>query len=90
MMDELARAFPDVVWQGVVSRLWTGEKDLREYREKYDLSIPVSIDTTNKAFIRFGVKNYPTLILFENGNEVERIEVFDSKNSVMKQVELFK
>ena len=72
-INRLAQQNPHIHWHGIVSRLWTGEKDLAEYRKKFAVSHPVAIDQRNEWFYRFGVNDFPTLVIIEKGKEVYRL-----------------
>ncbi|WP_343806365.1 TlpA family protein disulfide reductase [Marinobacterium maritimum] len=70
--NKLVRKYDSVNWVLVVSRLWTAQSDLDDYVQKYDIPIKGLIDTSNKAFVNYNVKHYPTLIVFKGGKEVHR------------------
>lgn len=78
-VNKLHQQFPQVNWLGVVSRLWTGEKELAEYKQKFKVSYPSSIDDTNEMFFNYGVKDFPTLIVINKGKEVFRTNHVDAK-----------
>ncbi|WP_346838593.1 redoxin domain-containing protein [Microbulbifer sp. SAOS-129_SWC] len=72
---ELARLrnnYPQVQWRTVLSRLWTTDKDLQAYRKKYAVSGALDIDASNRLFLHYGVRNYPTLVLIRDGKELYR------------------
>ncbi|WP_193165684.1 redoxin domain-containing protein [Microbulbifer hainanensis] len=72
---ELARLrnkYPQVEWRTVLSRLWTTDKDLQAYRKKYAVSGALDIDASNRLFMHYGVRNYPTLVLIRDGKELYR------------------
>ncbi|MFV0277676.1 MAG: TlpA family protein disulfide reductase [Parahaliea sp.] len=73
---------PDIAWQGLVSRLWTADQDLREYRKKYGVEHPIDIDRSNRLFHHYGVSELPQLILVKNGRVVARVSEFDSAEAV--------
>ncbi|WP_170069335.1 TlpA family protein disulfide reductase [Marinobacterium halophilum] len=70
--NKLASKYNSVNWMLVVSRLWTVQSDLDDYIKKYDIRITSLIDTSNTAFVKYNIKNYPTLVVFKNGEEVHR------------------
>ncbi|ARN73784.1 hypothetical protein BST96_06455 [Oceanicoccus sagamiensis] len=72
-INRLAKANPHIRWQGIVSRLWTGEKDLAEYRKKFAVTLPLAIDQRNSWFYRYRVNQFPTLIVIQQGREVYRV-----------------
>ena len=72
-VNQLAKQFPDIKWQGVISRLWTGEKDLRDYKKKYKISHPVAVDNSNGLFNQFEVQDFPTLLIVKDGKVLHRV-----------------
>jgi len=64
-----------VRWLGVASGLWATPSDLREYRTKYRLTIPLTLDESGALFRQFNVANTPTLIVADaHGKIVQRID----------------
>ncbi len=88
-VNTLYRKFPQYNWVGVASRLWTGEKELDEYKEKYRVLHPIAIDTSNGVFFRYGVKDFPTLILVENGKEILRVKKFNNLNQLSGELKQY-
>lgn len=70
--NKLQNKYQDIKWLVVVSNLWTGDADLAEYKNKYQLSADSYIDKDNGNFVKFGVKDFPTLVLLEEGAEQYR------------------
>ena len=66
-INQLQQSFPELHWFGVVSHLWTGEDELQEYINKFNVPYPVAIDSMGDVFFTHGVKRYPTVILFKDG-----------------------
>lgn len=85
----LYRKFPNYNWIGVVSRLWTGEKELNKYIKKYTIKHPVAIDTENKVFYQYGVKNFPTLIVLHQGKEVLRLTNFNKRKDLITELKQY-
>jgi len=84
-INKVYRKFPQFNWVGIASRLWTEEKELEKYKLKYDIFHPLQIDVTNKLFFDYHVKNFPTLVLLKDGEEIDRISSFkDKKNLIDK------
>ena len=73
-MNDVVKQHPDIIWHGIISRLWTSEKDVAEYRDKFSIDHDLHIDQRNEWFYRYGVKKFPTLVLVENGKEIYRVE----------------
>lgn len=64
-----------VRWLGVASGLWATPDDLKEYRTKYKVDIPLTLDESGALFRQFGVSNTPTMIVVDtNGKIVRRLE----------------
>jgi hypothetical protein len=62
-------------WLGVASGLWATPKDLQEYRTKYNVGIPLTLDESGTLFREFGVSNTPTIIVADaQGSIVRRVE----------------
>jgi len=83
-INSLYTQYPKLNWQGIATRLWTGDKELQDYKKKFDVTHPISIDKTNKIFLNFKVKRFPTLILIKNGNELARIDDFNNQKELEK------
>ncbi len=72
-INELAENYPQIGWKIVSSRLWTGEQEVREYINKYQIKIPMTLDTQNTVFMAHSIRDFPTLVIFKNGKEVGRM-----------------
>lgn len=83
-VNELFQKANHVNWIGVISHLWTGEKEMEEYREKYNIPYFMMVDSQDQEFVRFNVKDYPTLILLNEGKEVYRTSDFSEPESLTK------
>lgn len=73
-VNTLAAQYPNINWVGVVTRLWTEDKDVAEYRKKFDVQHSLTIDNTNAVFLAYNVKDIPTLILLDKGKEIFRTQ----------------
>lgn len=82
----LAAQYPQINWVGVVTRLWTEEKDVAEYRKKFKVQHSLTIDNTNAVFLAYNVKDFPTLILLDKGKEVFRARHID-RSKVSSQLQ---
>lgn len=83
-VNELFQKANHVNWIGIISHLWTGEKEMEEYREKYNIPYFMMVDSQDQEFVRFNVKDYPTLILLNEGKEVYRTSDFSEPESLTK------
>ncbi len=71
---------PHVRWLGVASGLWATAEDLQEYRKKYAIGIPLSLDESGNMFREFGVNNTPVMIVADaRGTIIHRIETDQSQ-----------
>ncbi len=80
---------PQINWHGIVSRLWTGNKELNAYREKHHIQHPLVIDTSGDVFLKYGVKRVPTLILTRNGKEIFRETDFSHTAALTDRIKAF-
>ncbi|PCK07401.1 MAG: hypothetical protein COA42_14410 [Alteromonadaceae bacterium] len=84
--NKLQHEQPQITWQTVVSRLWTGDSELAQYKTRHQLKMPASIDPSNTVFERFKVQDFPTLILFNDGKEITRATKMNSYNELLKEI----
>jgi thiol-disulfide isomerase/thioredoxin len=85
-INELFQKATHLNWLGVISHLWTGEKEMDEYREKYQIPYFMMVDSQDQEFVRFNVKDYPTLILLKDGKEIYRTSDFSEPEFLTKTV----
>ncbi len=65
-------------WLGVASGLWATPPDLREYRLKYHVNIPLALDESGALFRAFNVNAVPVVLVADgSGRIVRRIEAAD-------------
>ena len=66
---------PRVRWLGIASGLWANTADLRQYRRKNEVTIPLTLDSSGELFRAFRVNDVPTVLIADaNGRIVRRIE----------------
>jgi len=75
-VNSLSERAKEFKWTGVISRLWTGDKELKKYKEKYNIKYPLAIDVNDQEYRKYKVKEFPTVIVFKNGKEVFRTSDF--------------
>ncbi|WP_102794891.1 TlpA family protein disulfide reductase [Bowmanella denitrificans] len=80
--NKLADAHPKVNSLGIVSRLWTEQKDLDEYRDKFSVAHELAIDSSLDAAIGFGINQLPTLVIIKDGQEIYRQQDFMQSNDL--------
>jgi peroxiredoxin len=69
---ELLKRDHHVRWLGVASGLWASPNDMREYREKYKVTIPLTLDESGTLFREFRVTDTPTLVLADSQGRIVR------------------
>lgn len=87
--SRLHKDYPDLNWIGITSRLWTGDKELQEYKNKYQIEYSLIIDASDQEFIKYNVKNFPTLILLQKGKEIFRTSDFSNSSKLSNTVKDF-
>ena len=66
---------PRVRWLGIASGLWANTDDLRQYRTKNEVTIPLTLDSSGELFRAFRVNDVPTVLIADaHGRIVRRIE----------------
>jgi peroxiredoxin len=66
-------------WLGIASGIWASKKDVRDYRSKYRVTIPLTLDESGELFRAFRVMNVPTLVIIDaQGRVARRIEAGDA------------
>jgi thiol-disulfide isomerase/thioredoxin len=85
----LYKDHPELNWIGIASRLWTGDKELKEYKNKYKIEYSLFIDISDQEFIKYKVKKFPSLILLQEGEEVFRTSNFSDSNKISSVIKNF-
>jgi peroxiredoxin len=60
-------------WLGIASGLWATPEDLREYRTKYGVRIPVSLDASGDLFRAFNVTEVPAALIADGRGRILRM-----------------
>ncbi|NHI01562.1 thioredoxin family protein [Oceanimonas sp. MB9] len=81
-LNELVKQLPEEPWQGVVNHLWTDDKALSEFVEKYQMTIPFHIDRHGVLFNEFGVRDLPVLLKLRDGKVIATVTDFSSVAAV--------
>jgi peroxiredoxin len=64
-----------VRWLGIASGLWATQDDLREYRDTYHVTLPLTLDESGELFRSFDVRSVPTVVITDrDGRIIRRIE----------------
>lgn len=77
---------PAANWQVLVNHLWTDDKAVAEFRDKYQLTMPVQIDSYGVLFQHFNVRHIPQLLHIIDGKVVQRIDDVSDVAAVSKQL----
>jgi len=88
-INDLSLEHKELGWRVLTSHLWTGNKDISDYIDKFKVQQPVYVDVKGDAFFTFKVKSMPTLILLHKGKVWARskdVNQFD--NLVQRFVQL--
>lgn len=68
----------EVRWLGIASGLWATPEDLRDYRSKYGVSIPLALDESGALFRSFSVNEVPSaLIVDQRGRILRRVDALN-------------
>jgi len=59
-------------WLGIASGLWATPDDLRDYRNKYGVSIPLSLDESGALFRAFNVNQVPAALIADGNGRILR------------------
>ena len=62
----------DVRWLGIASGLWATPQDLREYRTKYHVDIPLALDASGALFRSFSVTEVPAALIADGDGRIMR------------------
>ncbi len=62
----------DVRWLGIAMGLWASKDDLLEYRKKYGVGIPLSLDASGALFREFNVTEVPVVLAVDKTGRILR------------------
>jgi thiol-disulfide isomerase/thioredoxin len=65
-------AEPHIRWLGIASGLWANRDDLQEYRVKYQVRIPLTLDESGREFRAFRVNDVPTILVADASGKILR------------------
>lgn len=85
-VNQLTMQFDKIQWQGIISRLWTGNPELASYIKKYQIKYPMVIDASNSVFHHYKVKDLPTLVIIKNGKLLFKTSDFSDLKFIKKQL----
>ena len=85
-VNHLTQEFENIAWQGIISRLWTGQPELTRYVKKYQIKHPIVIDASNNLFHQYQVKDLPTLVMLKNGEILFKTSDFSDSKLIEKKL----
>ncbi len=77
-------------WCGPCQILLPVIDDLGEHYQNSVIISKLEVDSNSDLALKLGVRSVPTLILFKNGNEVDRISGVRSKSELTRWIDKFK
>lgn len=77
-LSQLAAQLPGPPLKVIVNHLWTDDKAVTEFTQKYRLTLPVSIDQHGVLFRQFNVRRLPTLVQIKDGKVVTATTRFNN------------
>ncbi|WP_444997841.1 TlpA family protein disulfide reductase [Aliikangiella sp. IMCC44359] len=85
-MNSLKQKNNNLNIKGVISRLWTEEKDVLEFKNKNQIKYPLFLDKSNQTFLHYKVNKLPTLLVLNKGQVVLRVQDFAERVEVEKML----
>lgn len=86
ILNRIHKQYPKLALQSYVTHLWTEPADVKTYQEKFSITYPVHIDSNNVVARQLKSSQYPSLLLFNNGKEVNRFEKFTQEEVILGAV----
>lgn len=81
-LNQLAAKLPAPPLKVIVNHLWTDDKAVAEFKDKYLLTLPVSIDEHGVLFRQFNVRNLPLLLQIKDGKVLTTVTDFKQQSEV--------
>jgi hypothetical protein len=75
-LNQLATKLPGPPLKVIVNHLWTDDKAVAEFKDKYQLNLPVSIDEYGVLFRQFNVRSLPVLLQIKDGKVLTTVTDF--------------
>jgi thiol-disulfide isomerase/thioredoxin len=75
-LNQLAAKLPGPPLKVIVNHLWTDDKAVAEFKDKYQLKLPVRIDEHGVLFRQFNVRNLPLLLKIKDGKVLTTVTDF--------------
>lgn len=81
-LNQMAAKLPAPPLKVIVNHLWTDDKAVAEFKDKYQLKLPVSIDEHGVLFRQFNVRNLPLLLQIKDGKVLTTVTDFKQQSEV--------
>ena len=81
-LNQLAAKLPGPQLKVIVNHLWTDDKAVAEFKDNYQLKLPVSIDEHGVLFRQFNVRNLPLLLKIKDGKVLTTVTDFNQPGEV--------
>ncbi|MCS4305715.1 thiol-disulfide isomerase/thioredoxin [Rheinheimera pacifica] len=75
-LNQLAAKLPGPPLKVIVNHLWTDDKAVAEFKDKYQLNLPISIDEHGVLFRQFNVRSLPVLLQIKDGKVLTTVTDF--------------
>lgn len=75
-LNQLAAKLPGPPLKVIVNHLWTDDKAVTEFKDKYQLNLPISIDEYGVLFRQFNVRSLPVLLQIKDGKVLTTVTDF--------------
>lgn len=85
----LHQQYPQISLQAYVTHLWTEPADVAEYRKKFAITYPLTLDQDNARLQQFQANDFPTLIILKNGREITRLTQFEKPDIALEKIQSF-
>ncbi|CAB1275643.1 TlpA family protein disulfide reductase [Candidatus Nitrosacidococcus tergens] len=86
LVNNLATEYPNINWLGVVSDLWTEDKDVADYKKLYKIPFNIEIDQDNQLFYQYHIEHLGTLILIKDGKILAEINDFEHPEKIQARL----
>jgi peroxiredoxin len=71
---------PGIRLLGIAAGLWATSDDLRDYRTKYAVAMPLTLDTSGDLFREFGITEVPTALMIDRrGRIAQKLSASDAE-----------
>lgn len=72
-IENMTTTIPTLDWVGVSGGPWATEQDLVDYKKNNNVTIPLSLDTSDSLFRSFAIRDIPTIALINDSGRLIRL-----------------